>query len=270
MTSERNRARLTKMLGANADQVHRNPSHGISARTGRGNAGKKEAWAAGGNLVSGDANKNVSLQYTFEKPGAHIVQFNYVGPKADPVAVYGAAVKCEALITFETNGNTVTRRVSVGEGTTVQGSGESVKVVVYDTTELGDSVVRPDDLGRVYSVGVSVAPGTRGSFTNPPILSENNTLLSLPGPSTVIVNIPDGSGANSVLVAVAAAGVNPIPEQGIQVEQLFGSGFGITTLMQYDPRAFAFAPLAPGVKQIKIRNKTLAAIYASVIWGIDG
>jgi hypothetical protein len=243
----------------------------VRARAGVGNSMKRLAWAAGGKLVSGDDVKQISLQYTFAAPGAHCIQFNMAPPKLAVGVPHTAPVKAEALITWEVNGQTTTRRVSIGDGTTVQGTGESVKVVMYDVTNVGDSPPSPDDLGLEYLVSADVAPGTRGSFTNPPILIENNTVIPVIHGVPKFVNIPPDAGVTSVLVSVADPAGAPVADQIPQVLQHLDSAGG-STLMWYDPRSFLFAPVAPGVRVIELRNNSLAgqALLFGVIFGIDG
>lgn len=243
----------------------------MSERNSRGNARKRVAWARSGKLISGDDSRSVSLQYTFETPGVHTIQFNMIVPTLKPAVPHTAVIKAEALVTWETNGCTVTRRLSIGDGTTIQGVGESVKVVMYDTTDLGDSAPSPDDLGIVYAVSAACSPGTRGSFTNPPVLSENNVAVVVTAGNSAFVSVPADAGANSVCVSVGSPNGLPILDNVPQVKQLLG-GTGSAVLQWYDPRNFAFAPIAPGVRTVELRNTSLTgqALYFSVTWGIDG
>jgi hypothetical protein len=273
MTTEKDRDRVKRLIGANANAVHRNPDRALSQRTARGgNAEKRTAGPAGVTLASVDEKKNVSMQFTFKEPGVHCVQFSLnvppiVIPTSFPVK-HAIPVKAEALITWETNGNTVTRRVTVSNGMTIQGVGEAVKVVIYDTTTVGS--VQPTPLllvGFEYSVAVSCAPGSRGSFTNPPFLVEDNAQITVLGGAFATVAVPPDAGAVSVCCLVGNNGSVPIPEQGAQVFQEHGS---FSQLAVYDPRAFGFAPLFPGVDNVILWNQTLLTQVWQVFWGIDG
>ncbi len=275
MTTQKDRERLRKMIGENAHAVHRNPDRNQrNARSGHdrnsdGNAGKRSAWGGGGKLITGDVQKQISIQFTFKESGAHIVQFNFSPPIQEVGVLTVFPVSTEALITWETNGNTVVRRVSVVDGCTVQGSGESVKIVVYDTTPGAIAI------GKEYDVSISVGPGTRGSFTNPPILFEDGGAVHAitAGNNPLVLAVPEDAGVNSVLVTVATLSGLPLTEQGIQVSQQTGLAVnGGIVLAVYDCRALAFAPLLPGCRLLSIRNQRSGTetIRVQAIWGIDG
>ncbi len=265
MTTQKDHERLVKVIGKDAHAVHRNPERTVrSARSGGGNAGKRAAWAVGKKLVTGDSQKQASLQFTFDQPGAHLVQFNLNPASPDPGSTTIPPCRVEAIITWETNGNTVLRRVSVTDGCTVQGTGESIKVVAYDVTPGSINV------GKEYSVSISVGPGTRGSFTNPPILS-SGLIHNVNGNSSLNFIVPDDAGISSVFVSVASASGVPLPEQMVQVQQRTDTGGPGQIIAAYDPRSVVFAPLLPGCRIVAVANRgALDTLNVQAIWGIDG
>jgi hypothetical protein len=225
----------------------------------------KKGWSVAGELTTGLAAPTVSLQANFE-PGDYTIQFNLIMPNTGGAAINVRAV---ALVTWSVEGNQVTRRVNVGNGVSISGNAEGVRVVISDSSDL---TFVP--LSRIpYVVAATITKGTRPSVEQPPKLyprpGGRATYDTLAPAATIVYLIPADAGVISVFVSVAAdpAGVNaPIPEQGVQVTQLGG-----TALAVYDPRASQFVPLAPGATQIAVTNMTAGqTIVVNCVFGIDG
>ncbi len=225
-------------------------------------------WSGSGEMITGDTSKEASLAANFSKPSDFTVQFSLLplGPDSPPPALplnYWAALQATATIRWSVKGVTLTRKISVTNGASLTGVGQGVSVVVDDTTS---PISVHTLLGRPYKVGITVAPGTRGSDTNPPILWPDNAVRNVGHNGTTFYPVPQGCGVKSVLVTVSSNGNGPIPEQSIEVSQLDAVG---TTLAMYDPRAYEFIPVLPGCVSIRIFNYGLA-FKVSTIFGIDG
>jgi hypothetical protein len=227
-----------------------------------------ERWVTGqpsGNktLVSGDTANTLGIQAHFLRPGTYTAYFTFEPLDSLTAPPTIAPVRIEATIEWMVGGNTVTRRVSIVNGTSIQGVCESVRIVVRDVTvPVGATVT----LGIRYNVSVSVAPGARGSYETPPILCESTSISILAG-NVFVGAIPQNVGAKSILVMVAAPSGVPIAEQACQVAQV-NSAF--VPLGQYDPRAFAWAPVLPGASNFQLFNNSPVTLLFAVVFGIDG
>lgn len=221
--------------------------------------------SAGGLLTTGDPSRQVSVQCGFKKAGVVTVQFNL--STVTPVAAI--TIRAEAFIEFSVGGQSVTRRISIGDGSSISGTAEMVRVVMTDTTDLTAS---PSNLGRDYQVSVQIAPGTRPDTSIPP------TLLTSPGGppdavtilsgNSLLVPVPADAGVSSVEVTVATVLAGPLLEQAVNVAHVTNNGS--TTLKQYDPRAFAFVPVANGTQYILLLNNSAVDVLMQVTFGIDG
>lgn len=228
------------------------------------NAGAKEAWSASGVMTTKNTSKTVSLQAVFRKPGTYTVSFS-LNPLSD-VIVKAAALRAEADIEWSVEGNTVTRRVSITNGLSVQGNGEGIRVIVRDVSvDLGPPSPNVD-----YAIVIDVVHGERGGFDTPPFLLVQPGAAFLAGAgANVVVPVPQDAGAKTMMVLVArnTADATPILDQDVKVIQSDASGITVAT---YDPRSVQWAPIGPGVATITVWNASANAIYATVIFGIDG
>ena len=222
-------------------------------------------WSASGKLVTGSAGATVSLQQTFPVAGMWTVQFA-VGAVAPIAAGPGApSSRPQAVITWTVAGNPVSRTVDVGNGVSVSGVGEAVRVTVTDQSNtLGFQA------GNPYFVSITVAPGTRPSGTHPPTLrlvdptTGANTHIAPLASATFA--LPQGVGAKSVAVYFNTPAV--VQEQWIVFQQAATVGMGSYLLTIGPP---VFVPLAPGVDTIKIQNNDAAnGLDVILILGIDG
>jgi hypothetical protein len=250
----------------------------------------KKAWSVSGTLTRYDVTKKVSLQANFAEPGAYTIQFLLVPPD---LAVFnpGPPPETYALIEWSVEGNTISRTVSVSNGSSISGNGQGVRVILYDQTHtLGEDPVD-------YLVGATVSPGTRPA-NSVPVYTQAGLVPSTvdaPGPDypgyqaitftgdaageqkALLAPIfpPRGCGATSVLVTVRKVRdgappyyPTPIAEQSVQVIQ---QGHDGATLASYDPRVYGFVPLLSGAG-IVVQAYLLPGdiVEFSVIFGIDG
>jgi len=216
-------------------------------------------------LRTADPSKRLTIQKDPDTEArTHTITF---GIDAQPAASKWIRM-AEALISFTVDGNTVTRRVSVIEGMSVSCVGQGVSAIVSD-------VSLPDPAGATapedYGVVAILAPGTRGSGSQPPVLIPAilpSTLLLPPGGS-VVVPIPSDAGATSVGVTVYDTAFGVVPENVPEVAQRIG----VTPLRRYDPRnaGSLFIPLAPGATNIQLTNHSgVLSLQFSLTFGIDG
>ncbi len=227
----------------------------------------KGSWSVGGELTTGNVDRVVSMQAEFP-PGDYTIQFDLEQPLGTST---NANVRAVALITWSVRGNQVTRRVNVGNGVSVSGNAEGVRVVMTDTTDLSFG----GGLGLPYQVTATMTKGTRPSVQQPPILlpfpGASGGAVPLAPAATITIPIPIDSGAISILVTVSVDDIppSPLPEQGVQVAQIGGGAALI--MSSYDPRAFGWCPLQAGTTAVIITNTTAAQnIRVNVYFGIDG
>lgn len=234
----------------------------------------KTGWSAADKMFTGNADRTVNLQATFSEPGPYTVQFGMGIIPGQNVLVANVAFKARATIIWTVEGNEISRIVDIGNGVSVSGTGQAVRVVVRDFTD-----TLPADVGFEYVVSVQVAKGTRPDTGQPPTLSAFDRIdpvnlvikQSLPPLSiSAPIPIPDGAGIISVMVTIASSGASEgmsIPEQAVVVRQSTG---GIV-LKSYDPRSGLFIPITPGVQELTVSNlsATLDMVF-NVTFGIDG
>jgi hypothetical protein len=214
-------------------------------------------------MATGDRSIVVSVQSYFKNPGAYTASFTL--QLVDPGTAFSAALRCEATVEWTVGGNTVTRRINVINGTSIQGLAESARIVIRDVSFPQGAGL---GLGQRYSVSVQIAPGGRGSFETPPLLNEALARATIFALNTFTLPIPENIGVKSCLVMIGSATAVPIPEQSVQV---FLRDQAANELCRFDPRAFAWFPILPGATVLKIDNSNpVITVFASVSFGIDG
>ncbi len=227
----------------------------------------KAGWSASNLMVSGDRSKQVSLQANFDVKGTYVASFEL--KVLDDISGSGLSpIQAEATLEWAVSGNTVVRKVTVRNGTSIQGVGEGVRITIKDVTVGTGAAV-----GIRYAMTVVVAYGDRGSFETPPILvplpvSSGTVLVTLLAGTAKTLDIPQDVGVKTILVTVADPNAVPvaITEQKARVTQL---NSGVAVCM-YDPRAFTWAPLYPGSNQVELKNLTGVTLSFQVFYGIDG
>lgn len=221
----------------------------------------RTGWSASGVMASGDKSKIVSLQATFEVSGAYTASFSL-----EPTTFGGptdAPIRAEATIEWAVAGNTVVRKISVDNGISIQGVGESVRITVNDTSVAsGAGIV----LNKPYVVNVLVAQGPRAGYNTPPTLRRQIPADSIPAAGTLIIQVPEKAGIKNMMVLISSPTGIAIPNQGV-VAVMRSPGNDLYT---YDPRDFDWVPMAAGAVVVNIKNFTAAAVLASVVFGIDG
>lgn len=173
-------------------------------------------------------------------------------------------VNCIATVQWVENGNQVKRLVSVGNGTTISGSGTGVQIDLQDIP-LGPTYIN----GLKYQVSVLVAPGIRGSFDIPPAYQDAITFIVTPPSVLTTIDIPQDAGVKGVdFVAVDTAAPNTPP--AIYVEALDPAG---NVLKSWNPNLAtpSIQRLPPNAITLHVVAITSVATYNySWAWIVDG
>jgi hypothetical protein len=217
----------------------------------------KRGWSQAGKLLTG-VEGAVSLQANFKDPGSYTVQFGVVPP---PIAAPAFGIfDCSAVVEWSVEGNTIRRRVSVGNGTSISGQGQAVAVRVSDQSSGAFGA-------NEYTVSIQVAPGTRPSVNKPPTLRGYQTVVTVGGGATSVLDIPQDAGVISVETDVSVLVVGSLPVQAL-VLQVNGAG---QILNQYDPTIVTgFVPVAPNATQVELVNLSANNYRLQFTFGIDG
>lgn len=217
---------------------------------------QKSGWQQSGKLTTGNTNKAVTCQADFApRAGYFTVQIGIDG-------FVGKSRNTEATIIFSVEGGQISRRITVGNGATISGPGQAVRVRVIDKT-----TVTP--LGSDYGVQIQISPGVRPTTEQPPTLYGG---FFQQGPGIVAIPIPQDAGVISVDVEAImqnAMGAIVAPPPNV-VAKLLDSA-GVALKIYYIGVDATFVPVPPNAAFLEIQNFDAAnTALASVIWGIDG
>jgi hypothetical protein len=230
---------------------------------------KKVGWSASGNLVTGNKLKQVSIQADFPRAETYCLEFNKFSSNLNS----NFPIRAEAFIKWSVEGNSVSRRVSLVNGITIQGVAQAVNVVIKDIT----FAASPAPIS--YDVSVQVTPGTRGSNKFPPFLSPQDGFNSLtPGIPTANIIVPQDAGAISLLIEACGVGgggpfdFKPIPPGTLFVQML--QNLTIISVSEWSGSS-EIVPIIPGTDMIRLSSDFaaapgLASIQTTTILGIDG
>lgn len=242
--------------------------------------GVKTGWGQSGTLTAGDRTKQVTMQAEFPETGSFTAQFDKDGPL---LTINEDPIMPEALITWVVEGHIVTRRITVGDGASITGVGQAVKIQMTDATTSTNlpSPVTPTD----YGVSVQVARGVRGASKQPPtlvlhdiipsatsvanLLSFGGGTFGLAAHSFVSIVVPPDAGATMLYItAIATSGTPTLAAGDILVTQELGIGAGGK---EYDAFNYLdWVPLNPGVTDILITNNSAQSFLVTATLGIDG
>ncbi len=231
--------------------------------------GRLGGWSVGGTInPPGDlfpdpkGMTSIDLQCQLDRPQVFTVEFR-VGP-TNATSSGGLTLNTPvAVIEWSTNGDTVRRKVSVVNGTSISGPAEFVKVKMFDESE--------DAAAHHYVAVVTVTPGTRGGDV-PPTL-QNQPLQSFgAGSGTlgsgVIFPIPEDVGAVMFRVLVWNE-TGPLTMGDVIVRQETQAGATIDAVM--NPSEEGWIPIAPGAVQVEVGTFNGSETgEAFIIFAIDG
>jgi len=223
------------------------------------NFDKKSAWSASKQLICNDEGIELSLQVQFQETGYYTVQFGIVPPQEPSAFVF--PFSAEAIISWSVEGNTIRRRVSVGNGVSISGGGQAVKVVVADRTRF------PDVNPHTYLASVSVTKGTRPSVNQPATLESLPQVTSVLAAGVLVIPVPQDAGAISAQVVSSVLALAGLPVHLI----VFQKNAVGQILKAYDPSVeTGFVPLAPNTTEVEIDNIGAFTARVKLTWGIDG
>ena len=227
-------------------------------------------WSKSQDMVFYDTLRELSMQANFPVAGFYTVQF---GVEQDPSLLTNPDIIADVVWSVE--GNDIRRKISVGNGTTISGTGQACSVKVRDATLFGPA-------GQKYTVKALLSPGVRpGSLNRPFLRGIDWDLTSIVAPSflinpytvsigpgqSVIINIPPNAGVISADVEVTLSAIVPLDPSLVTVGQANPSG----TFKGYYPLIeTGFVPVFPSSAYLIIGNSAPADIEATVLWGIDG
>lgn len=225
----------------------------------RGAEGLRRGWSKSGTLVGNDdATQLITIQQVFPEASDYVVQFGVI-----PQVPAGTlpSIRPQATIIWTVEGNLIVRKVDVGNGVSVQGCAGAVKVSVFDST------ANPSTPPIQYDVNILVAPGSRASNTQMPLLYQGEFLIGPGGLQTI--NVPQNVGIIAVevdVIDVTTPSHSPIE---LVVSELSGTPPG---QIFYSPVLRpGFVPVGANVNQISLVNNHGADSFrVSVVWGVDG
>lgn len=216
----------------------------------------RTSWSVGGTLIS-QTDNTFGVQATFGSDEVYTIMFAVVIPTARL-----APINAVADIVWSTSGNSISRRVTIGNGTSISAPASAVSITVRDVSANPANPVEHIP----YTVTVVVSKGVRAAKNTPPTLESgySNALAA----AVVVIPIPQGIGIISANVQVSNSPAAVIPDQGVLVQQ-FDAVSG-AFLGGCDPRSFDWIPVSGSANQLTITNNTLVHQFYYVTWGIDG
>lgn len=232
-------------------------------------------WSQSGNIRVADPNKKVTLQVNFPISDYYTVQFNVTPPNPQKIGPVPPNLSdlfdAEAIVTWSVEGNYVRRRITVGNGSVLSGTGQGCRVELYDALPPGLVFPGPAP-GPEYPGSIQIARGTRPTNAAPPQLN-GGTFTVTPG-SSVLVPVPNDAGATSVNIAVAAVGAPPpviTNEALINQVDFLAPGLVWKSYFPHDPCAFCpLTPFTTGLELFNFFGGGGADIVYGITYGIEG
>lgn len=247
------------------------------SRTDRALSGNKDGlrgWSLSGKLIAGDT-KFHQLQANFDYVGYYTVQFSIEVPE---VEFESGGIFALADITWTVEGNAITRKISIINGMTISGMGQSVNIKMSDFSS--------EDPTIIYNVACSVARGTRPLSGNIPNLSINTETLIpeadrrgqsassvlLPGAARSW-DVPPNVGVNSVFISVAP--VASVANVYTSLRDMLLGQFELTTQNGVMIDSFnRWIPVLPGTSRVTLQLDaafvSAAGVRVTPLWGIEG
>ena len=235
--------------------------------------------SASGTLYTTNPDPVVSLQVDFpsDERCVHTIVFEVIPPDG-PLDLDKTAY-VTAVVDWMVGGQKISRIVSLANGASISGVGESVKVSMKDATPLVGAPRQTP--GTKYTVTAAVAPGTRGSNSLPPTFTPVPLDPSVPFSFATLatsggnlnVPVPTVNGITAGAVSVKVTGLllaSPfIDVASVEVLQFAASG---NTLVAYMADQYIdFVPLHPLCTYVRVINTSAVDEAAvSVVFGIDG
>jgi hypothetical protein len=255
---------------------------------------KRQSWSISGTLITGNAINTVTLQAQFSEPGNYTVQITSSGSAAP------TGTLTEATIQWSVDGNTTTRRVTVGTATEISGAASAVRVSVQDvlanTTYIQEGIFTTGDLGFSYGITITVSKGVRSTTETPPVLvplstgiEESDTIgghsgdlgpgsyVLIPG-GGLTVPVPANAGVTAVFLTATTPNDIIDPTELSTPPNIVLLGALNPNRIRVPANLGAWIPVPPGTSSVRLRNirdpalfiLPLGALIAGLTFGIDG
>lgn len=198
-----------------------------------------------------------SLNVSNLEPGTYSIQFN-TGDSS-----LGFVPLVEATIVWKVAGQSLSRRISVLDGTIISGLAEGVSVSLKDVT-MQFYAVPP--VPQPYDIMVTLCKGVRPTEANPPVLYTENQVQINPGFSHSFP-LPFDSG----VMAYKVVGVLDDLETNFKVAKARCSGAS-PVFFYYPMFDHTWIPITPGANRVIVNcdGTAVGAILMGVIWAIEG
>lgn len=236
-----------------------------------------KGWSASGklqvgaNVGAGDVSAAVTavtLDVNFKHPNTYTLQF-FTDALQNPNPS-GVTIQTLAEVIWSVSGNRVRRLISLLNGCALSGAGEGVSVKITDFSANAAQK-------SLYSVGVLLSPGVRGTFSQPPFLEIDNDLIrgnpvftTIAAGGNAVFTVPPNAGINAVWFSVLTnGGFVAIAPQNIQFLQRNPIGL-FTKGGDYDAVANKWWPISPGASDIRVFNNTANSVNFTPSWGVEG
>ena len=183
----------------------------------------KTGWGQSGNLTTGGKTQRVTMQADFNKGvGAFdfTAQFNITPLSGDAVA------NAEALVSWRVEGQAVSRRLTIGAGSTITGVGQAVRIEMYDATPPqftkmqrvpGTAALTPGSPDVVFSGVVDLATDSVIAFSTQPGVQYN-----IVGGSEANVTISPPYSGDPSEAAIATVAFESSAQYGVSVQVAAG------------------------------------------------
>jgi hypothetical protein len=230
----------------------------------------KQGWSNSGGLITADPMTKVTCQANFEEnPTNYTIQFGI--QKAAPDQI----IQPQAEVIWSVEGNSVRRLVNVVNGLSIMGTGQAVKISMWDNLRDGQGGFTPDE---PYIGSVQVSPGSRASLDHPPTLIPDSFIVT--GDDEAIYNgavtlFPGGSVAFPITDNAGVVSVMPWFSGNSDVldgDVYFNIGNNTDAYFEFNPaRAPIWVPVTAACSRIFMRNDSASeTITVGIVFGIDG
>jgi hypothetical protein len=225
----------------------------------------KKGWQQAGELVTGQRDQVVTMQANFPEPDTYTCQFSIVTPPPVLATPPGfPQFDAQAEVRWSVEGQSVSRLISIGNGTSITGVGQAVRVRMVDVLSSTLSAF----FNHPYVVSVQCSRGQRPAQEKPPTLKGLAAGITtiVPGASLVIP-IPPQAGVISAYLFVDAF---PTANRPIQVRAVQRTG--VVSIGFWDPLVTqGWIPILPNASLIEVFNDAAVGdVVVSLTWGIDG
>jgi hypothetical protein len=232
---------------------------GTDQRVTKESKAESGGWSGSTPLITGISKLKPIIQAVFPKAAYYTIRFgvNPPNPTDEGVSTFYSA---EATITWKTEGNKITRRISIGNGVAISGTGQACDVTISDTT--------PDEgqpLGQNYSVNAHMTTGTRPYCQQPVILQTVNTVQLVAPAGIIVYEIPQDAGIISCAISAFSAAT-----PNLTVTQFASASVDTKKYSQGNLTNPEYISLVPNTQFIQVVNAGADEVILTLTWGIEG